>query len=68
MGDAVFGAAREVWGIVWAAISDPGPYLVAALVLLGASGALFVKGKLGTMIWLPSIALAGFFAWRYFRL
>jgi len=68
MADAVFGAAGEIWAIIIAAITNPGPYLVAGLVLVAAVGALFVRGKLASMIWLPSLALAGYFAWRYLRL
>lgn len=68
MADAVFGAAREVWGLFLAAITSPGPYLVAGLVLVAAASAVFVKGKLGAMIWVPLLALAGFLAWRYLNL
>jgi hypothetical protein len=68
MADAVFGAAREVWMIVLGALTNPGPYLVAALVLIAAASAIFVKGKLGAMVWVPLIAVAGFVAWRYLGL
>lgn len=47
-----------------AAITDPGPYLVAGLVLVAAAGAVFIRGKLAAMVWLPALALAGFLAWR----
>jgi hypothetical protein len=66
MADAVFGAASEIWAIVWSALTDPGPFLVAGLVLLAAGSALFFKGKLGAMIWLPALVAAGVLAWRQF--
>ena len=66
MADAVFGAAGEIWAIMLAALTDPGPFMVAGLVLLAAGSAIFFKGKLSTMIWLPALAAAGFMAWRKF--
>ena len=68
MADAVFGAAREVWALVLIALTNPGPYLIAVLVLFAAAAAVFVKGKLGAMVWLPVLAIAGFLAWRYLNL
>ena len=67
MADAVFGSAREVWALILAAITDTGPYLIALLLLVAAGTAVFFRGKLGALIWLPALAAAGFVAWRRFR-
>lgn len=64
MADAVFGAAREVWALVLAAITNPGPYLVAGLVIVAAGAAVFIRGKLAAIVWLPALALAGYLAWN----
>ncbi|HUQ84616.1 MAG TPA: hypothetical protein VM076_25910 [Gemmatimonadaceae bacterium] len=66
MADAVFGAAGEIWAIVWSALTDPGPFLVAGLVVLAAGSAIFFKGKLSAMIWLPALAAAAVLSWRQF--
>ena len=66
MADAVFGAAREIWAIVLAAITDTGPFLIALLLLVAAGSAVFFRGKLGALIWLPALAAAGLVAWRRF--
>ena len=65
MGDVIVEAAREIWALVIAAITTPGPYLVAGLVIVAAGSAVFIKGKIASLIWLPCLALAGFLAWRY---
>ena len=66
MADAVFGAAGEIWAIVVAALTNPGPYLAAGLVLVAVAAGIMGRGKLAAMIWVPSLALAGYFAWRHF--
>ena len=66
MADAVFGAAREIWAIILAALTDPGPYLIALFLLVAAGSAVFFRGKLGALIWLPALAAAAFMAWRRF--
>ena len=66
MAEAVFGAGREVWALVLAAITDPGPYLVAGLLIVAAGSAVFFRGKLGALIWVPTLLAAGFMAWRRF--
>jgi len=66
MADAVFGAAGEIWAMVVAALTSPGPYLVAGLVLVAAAAGIIGRGKLAATIWMPSLALAGYFAWRHF--
>jgi hypothetical protein len=66
MADAVFGSAREVWALILAAVTDTGPYLIALCLLVAAGAAVFFRGKLGALIWLPALAAAGFVAWRRF--
>ena len=66
MADAVFGAAGEIWGMVLAALTNPGPYLAAGLVLVAAAAGVFGRGKLASLIWLPSLTLAAYFVWRHF--
>ena len=65
MGDVIAEAAREVWALVMAAVTSPGPYLIAGLVIVAAGSAVFIKGKIASLVWVPSLALAGFLAWRY---
>ena len=65
MGEVIAEAAREIWALVVAAITTPGPYLIAALVIVAAGAGVFIKGKMASLVWLPSLALAGFLAWRY---
>ena len=65
MADVIFEAAREIWALVIAAITSPGPYLIAALVVVAAGAGVFIKGKMASIIWVPALALAGFLAWRY---
>ena len=66
MADAVFGAAGEIWAMVVAALTNPGPYLAAGLVLVAVAAGIMGRGKLAALIWVPSLALAGYFAWRHF--
>lgn len=65
MGDVIAEAAREIWALVMAAVTSPGPYLIAGLVIVAAGSAVFIKGKIASLVWVPSLALAGFLAWRY---
>lgn len=67
MGDAVFGAAREIWGLVLAAATDPGPWLVAGLVFAAAASMVFVRGKMAWALWLPMLVAAAYLAWRRFH-
>ena len=64
MGDVVVGAAREIWGLFMAAVTSPGPYLVAGLVIVAAGSAVFIRGKLAALVWIPALTLAAIFAWR----
>ena len=66
MADAVFGAAGEIWAMIVAALTDPGPYLAAGFVLVAVAAGVMGRGKLAALIWVPSLALAGYFAWRHF--
>lgn len=66
MGDVVVGAAREIWGLLLAAITNPGPYLVAGLVVVAAGASVLIRGKLAALIWIPALTLAGILAWRRF--
>ena len=68
MGAVIAEAAREIWALVMAAVTNPGPYLVAALVIVAAGSAVFIRGKMATLVWVPALALAGFLAWRYLDL
>ena len=65
MGEVIAEAAREIWALVVAAVTNPGPYLVAGLVIVAAGSAVFIRGKMATLVWVPALALAGFLAWRY---
>jgi hypothetical protein len=67
MGDAVFGAAREVWQIVIKSITNPGPWLVAALMVIALASVVFIRGKLAALVWLPALALAGYVGYTYIR-
>jgi hypothetical protein len=67
MGDAVFGAAREVWQIVIKTITNPGPWLVAALMVIALGSVVFIRGKLAALVWLPALALAGYVGYTYIR-
>jgi hypothetical protein len=68
MGEVIAEAAREIWALVMAAVTNPGPYLVAGLVIVAAGSAVFIRGKMATLVWVPALALAGFLAWRYLGL
>jgi hypothetical protein len=65
VGDVIVSAAREIWALVVAAITSPGPYLVAGLVVVAAGAAIFIRGKMAATVWLPALVLAGLMAWRY---
>lgn len=67
MGDAVFGAAREVWQIVIHTITNPGPWLVAALMVIALGGVVFIRGKLSAIVWVPALALAAYVGYNYIR-
>lgn len=67
MGDAVFSAAREIWGLVLAAATDPGPWLVAGLVFAAAGTTVFVRGKMAWALWLAILVAAAYMAWRRFH-
>ena len=67
MGDAVFGAAREVWQIVITTITNPGPWLVAALMVIALASVVFIRGKMAAIVWLPALALAGYVGYNYIR-
>ena len=65
MGEVIAEAAREIWALVVAAVTSPGPYLIAGLVIVAAGSAVFIRGKTASLIWVPALVLAGFLAWRY---
>ena len=67
MGDAVFGAAREIWQIVITAITNPGPWLVAALMIIALGSVVFIRGRLAALVWVPALALAGYVGYTYIR-
>ena len=67
MGDAVFGAAREVWHIVIHTITNPGPWLVAALMVIALGGVVFIRGKLSAVVWVPALTLAAYVGYTYIR-
>jgi hypothetical protein len=67
MGDAVFGAAREVFGFALAALTSPGAWLAAGLVFAAAATMVFVRGKLAWGLWLPILAASAYLVWRRFR-
>jgi hypothetical protein len=67
MGDAVFGAAREIWQIVIRTITNPGPWLVAALMVIALGSVVFIRGKMAAIVWVPALALAGYVGYNYIR-
>ena len=67
MGDAVFGAAREVWQIVITAITNPGPWLVAGLMVIALGSVVFIRGKMAAIVWVPALALAAYVGYNYIR-
>jgi hypothetical protein len=66
MGDAIVSAAQEVWAIVVDAVTNPGPWLIAALVLAVAVAAALLRGKLASpWLWIPALAAAAFWAYHH---
>ena len=39
---------------------------MAGLVLIAAAAGILGRGKFAAMIWMPSLALAAYFAWQRF--
>lgn len=67
MGDAVFGAAREIWQMVIRTITNPGPWLVAALMVIALGSVVFIRGKMAAIVWVPALVLAGYIGYNYIR-
>ena len=67
MGDAVFAAAREIWQIVIRTITNPGPWLVAALMVIALASVVFIRGKMAAIVWVPALALAGYVGYNFIR-
>ena len=68
VGDAVFGAAHEVWEIVRQSVTDPGPWSYAGVAILAMIGiGVLVRGKLASpWLLLPAFAGAAYWGWRHF--
>ena len=68
MGDALNGAAREVWDQIVGAVTDPGPWtLVILLAIAVVIIAVFIRGKLASpWILLPVAAYAGYWGWQHY--
>ena len=67
MGDAVAGAAREVWDMLVAAVTNPGPYGYAAVALAAvAVVALTFRGKRTMWLLIPVLGGLAFWGWRRF--
>ena len=67
MGDAVFGAAREVFAFAISALANPNAWLPVGLVFAAAATAVFVRGKFAWSLCLPILAAAAYLIWRRFR-
>jgi hypothetical protein len=68
VGDAVFGAAHEVWDIVRHSVTDPGPWSYAGMAILAMVGiGVLVRGKLASpWLLLPAFAGAAYWGWHHF--
>ena len=67
MGDAITGAAQEVWDILVGAVTDPGPWGYAALVLVAvATVAVLFRGKRSSWFLLLALAALGYWGWERF--
>jgi hypothetical protein len=68
LGDVISGAAKEVWDIIFGAVTDPGPWAVAFLGVAGVVAVgLIMRGKLASWVLLPVIALLAYWGWVRFR-
>jgi hypothetical protein len=66
MGDVIVGAAQEIWSILVDAVTNPGPWSIAAVVLALAVAAALMRGKLTSpWVWIPALGAAGFWAYRH---
>lgn len=67
MGDAINGAAREVWDILVSAVTDPGPWsYVAIAVGAVALVAVLFRGKWTMWLLLPVLGGLAYWGWRRF--
>jgi hypothetical protein len=67
MGDAITGAAREVWDILTGAVTDPGPWNYAAMILVAvAVVALLFRGKWTSWLLIPVLGGLGYWGWHRF--
>jgi hypothetical protein len=67
MGDAITGAAQEVWEFLVNAVTDPGPWGYVALILVAvATVAVLFRGKRSSWFLLPALAALGYWGWERF--
>ena len=67
MGDAINGAAREVWEIIVRGVTDPGPWSVALMAVFGVVGVgLILRGKLASWMLIPVLVVLGYWGWQQF--
>jgi hypothetical protein len=68
MGDAIAGAAAEIWDIVRRAVTDAGPWMYVGVVIVAIVAiALLVRGKLSSpWLLLPALGGAAYWGWHHF--
>jgi hypothetical protein len=66
MADAVFGAAGEIWAMIVGRTHGSRTISRGRVRARCRRGRVMGRGKLAAAIWMPSLALAGYFAWRHF--
>ena len=67
MGDAITGAAQEVWQILVNAVTDPGPWRYVALILVAVvTVAVLFRGKRSPWFLIPALAALGYWGWERF--
>lgn len=65
MGEVITSAAQEIWDLLRASLSAPLLPILAGIVLAVAVVASAVRGRLASAwLWIPALAVAGFWAAR----
>lgn len=67
MGDVVGGAAQEIWSILVNAVTSPGAWALAGVVVVAAVVGYALRGRLGSpWVLIPALGAAGYWALRHF--
>ena len=68
MGDALTGAAQEVWEILVGAVTNPGPWSYAAMALAAVLVvAVTFRGKHTMWLLLPVLGVLAYWGWQRIR-